>query len=281
MRKNITLPALAALGGVAGCFLRRWQLSSAYLPEAGLFVHGAPATAVLLGFTAMLTFIFLLLSLKKREGLDDFLPAFASPETGQMAILAAAGLLMFAAGGFGMQDGFRAFRLWRAAPELYQLSLPASLLLAGALLVLAGFAVLSMGRMAYRGALNRAGCLLSSIPALAGLVWLFATHLKHGTEPVLMKYAPTLFAVLLFTLAHYYVAGFFYGKPRPRRAMFCTLTGAAVGIASLADGYGEGDVFTIAATAAFSLSCLGFAHALLGGPWPDRMPPIEEEDQEE
>lgn len=281
MRKNITLPALAALGGVAGCFLRRWQLSSAYLPEAGLFVHGAPATAVLLGFTAMLTFIFLLLSLKKREGLDDFLPAFASPETGQMAILAAAGLLMFAAGGFGMQDGFRAFRLWRAAPELYQLSLPASLLLAGALLVLAGFAVLSMGRMAYRGALNRAGCLLSSIPALAGLVWLFSTHLKHGTEPVLMKYAPTLFAVLLFTLAHYYVAGFFYGKPRPQRAMFCTLTGTAVGIASLADGYGDGDVFTIAATAAFSLSCLGFAHALLGGPWPDRMPPIEEEDQEE
>ena len=42
MRKDIFLPALAVAGGGAGFFLRRWQLASAYLPETGLFVHGAP-----------------------------------------------------------------------------------------------------------------------------------------------------------------------------------------------------------------------------------------------
>ena len=49
MRKDIYLPVLALAGGIGGFFLRRWQLASAYLPEAGLFVHGAPATYALLG----------------------------------------------------------------------------------------------------------------------------------------------------------------------------------------------------------------------------------------
>jgi len=51
-----------------------------------------------------------------------------------------------------------------------------------------------------------------------------------------------------------------------------------VGITSLAGGP---DLFTAAATAAFSLSALGFARALLGGPWPERMPPPQEEDSME
>ena len=54
MRKNIILPALAVAGGAAGFLLRRWQLASAYQPETGLFVPGAPATWALLGLTALL-----------------------------------------------------------------------------------------------------------------------------------------------------------------------------------------------------------------------------------
>ena len=54
MRKNIILPALAVAGGAAGFLLRRWQLASAYQPDTGLFVHGAPATGALLGLTALL-----------------------------------------------------------------------------------------------------------------------------------------------------------------------------------------------------------------------------------
>ena len=111
MRKNIILPALAVAGGAAGFLLRRWQLASAYQPDTGLFVHGAPATGALLGLTALLMVVFLVLVCKRREGLDDFLPAFGSPSVGQMTVLAAAGLLLFAAGGFGLREGFRTFRL--------------------------------------------------------------------------------------------------------------------------------------------------------------------------
>lgn len=275
MRRDIFLPVLAVAGGVAGFFLRRWQLASAYDPETELFVHSAPATGALLGLTALLALAFLLAVLKKKEGLDDFLPAFGSPGTGQMTIFAAAGLLMMAAGMAGLFSGLRAIQLWQLAPEEYQLSTLATRLLAAALCLPAGNAVLLMGRMAYRGELDKLACFLSPFPALAALVWLFSTHLEHGTEPVLMKYALGLFAALLLTLAHYCVAGFLYGKPRPRGTLFFALTGVALGITSLADGP---DLFTAAATAAFSLSALGFARALLAGPWPERMPPVEEEE---
>lgn len=277
MRRDIVLPVLAVAGGVAGFFLRRWQLASAYDPETELFVHSAPATGALLGLTALLALAFLLAVLKKKEGLDDFLPAFGSPGTGQMTIFAAAGLLMMAAGMAGLFSGLRAIQLWQLAPEEYQLSTLATRLLAAALCLPAGNAVLLMGRMAYRGELDKLSCFLSPFPALAALVWLFSTHLEHGTEPVLMKYALGLFAALLLTLAHYCVAGFLYGKPRPRGTLFFALTGVALGITSLADGP---DLFTAAATAAFSLSALGFARALLAGPWPERMPPPEEEEQD-
>lgn len=275
MRKDVALPALALAGGAAGFFLRRWQLDSAYRPDTQLFAHGAPATYALLGLTALLAVLLLFLLREKRDGLDDFLPAFGSPSAGQMTLFSAAWILLAAAGGLGMMDGFQALRLWRASPEMYQLSLPASQLLTGALCVLAGFGVLFMGRMAYRGALGGQECVLVPFPALAALVWLFSTHLKHGTEPVLMKYVFTLLAALLFTLAHYYAAGFLYGRPRPRLTAFCALMGTAVGIVSLAD---RPDRFTAAATAAFALSSLALARALLGGPWPERMPQGETED---
>ena len=277
MRRDIFLPVLAVAGGVAGFFLRRWQLASAYDTETELFVHSAPATLALLGLTALLALAFLLAVLKKKEGLDDFLPTFGSPGTGQMTIFAAAGLLMMAAGMAGLFSGLRAIQLWQLAPEEYQLSTLATRLLAAALCLPAGNAVLLMGRMAYRGELDKLACFLSPFPALAALVWLFSTHLEHGTEPVLMKYALGLFAALLLTLAHYCVAGFLYGKPRPRGTLFFALTGVALGITALADGP---DLFAAVATAAFSLSALGFARALLAGPWPERMPPPEEEEQD-
>lgn len=281
MRKDIALPALAAAGGVAGFLLRRWQLACAYVPETGLFVHGAPATYALLGLMGLLALAIALLVQGDREGPEDFLPAFGCPEAGQMTVLAAAGLLMVLSGALGLKDGLGELRLWRADPELYPMSGPGSQLLASVLCLPAGLGVLLMGRAAYRNELDASACRLAPFPALAGLVWLFATHLKHGVEPVLMKYGPGLLAVLLLTLAHYCAAAFLYERPRRRRTAFLALTGAAAGIVSLAD---RPDLFTAAATLAFSLSALALGRALLrntfGPPWTEgkRMPPPEEEE---
>ena len=281
MRKDIVLPALALAGGVGGFFLRRWQLASAYVPETGLFAHGAPATYALLALTVLLAAAFLALAWSRGAAPDDFLPAFGCPEAGQMTLLAAAGLLLLAAGALGLKDGLAELQLWRAAPDLYPLSTPFSQLLASVLCLPAGMGVLLMGRMAYRGELNAAACRLASFPALAGLVWLFASHLKNGTEPVLMKYGFQMAAALLLTLAHYYAAGFLFGRPHCRRTAVLALLGTVVGITALADGP---DLFTAAVTLAFALSALALARALLrnifGPAWPERMS-LAEEDVEE
>lgn len=285
MRRDVVLPALAAVGGAAGFLLRRWQLHRAYVPETGLFVHGDPATFVLLGLVGLLAIAFAVLVREKGEGPEDFLPAFASPETGQMTVLAAAGLLLVLAGALGLKDGLEALRLWRSAPELYPVANSGSRLLAAALCLPAGVGIVLIGKAAYRGELSAAACRLAPFPALAGLVWLFATHLKHGVEPVLMKYGFELFAVLLLTLAHYRAAAFLFGRPRRQHTAFLALTGSAVGIIALAD---RPDLFTAAATLAFSLSALALSRALLrntfGPPWParlmsTRMPPVEEEEK--
>ena len=283
MRKDVLLPALALAGGVGGFFLRRRQLACAYHPETGLFAHGAPATYALLGLTALLALLFLLLVQGRGENPDDFLPAFGCPESGQMAALAAAGLLLLAAGALGLLESLEPLRMWRSAPELYQLSALMSRLLAALLCFPAGIGILLLGRGAYRGKLNAAVCRMAPFPALAGLVWLFSAHLKNGTEPVLMKYGFGMAAALLLTLAHYYVAAFLFGRPCRRRTAFFALLGGALGLISLAD---RPDLFTAAVTLAFVLSALAFARALLrsafGPPWPERpeerMPPPEEEE---
>jgi hypothetical protein len=283
MRKDILLPALSLTGGAAGFFLRRWQLTSAYRPEEGLFSHGSPATLALLGLIGMLAVIFLLLIWDKGETPEDFLPAFRCPEEGQMALLASAGLLLMAAGALGLWSGLRALQQWRLAPVEYQLSTLSAQLLAAALCLPAGLAILLLGRMTYREELNTAACRLASLPAFAGLVWLFSCHLRHGIEPVLMKYGFTLAAALLLTLAHYYIAGFLFDRPCLRRTAFLALMGPVLGLVSLAD---RPDLFSAVAAIALSLSALAFARALLratfGPPWPKRLegrmpPPAEEE----
>ena len=45
MRKDILLPGVAVVGGAAGFLLRRWELSTAFEPDTGLPVAGAPATS--------------------------------------------------------------------------------------------------------------------------------------------------------------------------------------------------------------------------------------------
>lgn len=279
MRKDIVLPGLALAGGVAGFALRRWQLASAFQPEAGLFTHGAPATYALIALCVSMLLLLAVLVQHPRVEPDDFLPAFSCPQSGQMTVLAAAGLLFVAAGLLGLREGMTELALWRVDPQGYPVTYPVALLLTALLALPSGAATLLLGRAAYRETLSDAASRLASLPAFCALVWLFLTHLEHGTEPVLMRYGFTLAAAGLLMLAHYYVAGFLFSRPRCRRAAFCALSGAVLGLVSLADGV---SLFHSALTLALVLSALAYARALLhssaGLTWPERMPSGAQED---
>lgn len=282
MKKDMILPGLAVVGGAAGFALRKWQLTAAFHPETGLFTHGAVPTYLLMGLTVLLLLAFLLGVQGKLEMPKDFLPSFACPQPGQMTLWAAAGLLFFAAGLVNLMEGAQLFQLWQVTPasdrDPTQLTFTVSRLLCALLCLGSGASLLMMGKSAYRGELPQSLGLLAPLPAFAGLLWLFSTHLEHGTEPILMEYGFTLAASALLMLGHYYVAGFLFGRPRPRRALFFSLCGVVLGLTSLADGLSLG---LSVLTAAFVLSALAFSRALLGncfGPfWSRRMPSGAEE----
>lgn len=285
MRKDIVMPVLALAGGGTGFALRRWQLDMAFRAETGLFTRGAPATAMLLGLCGLVLagLLFLLVQgVHERPG--DFLSAFGCPQSGQMSALAAAGLLLMLSGAFGLREGYLRLALLRSGLGSFSAAYPAATLVCALLCFPAGLGLLLLGQAAYRREVSAAAGRLASFPALAALVWLFSTHLAHGSEPVLMRYGFTLAAASLLMLAHYCAAGFLFDRAMPRLGAFCGLSGAALGLISLADGP---DLFTAALTLALSLSALALARVLLRGmfgpPWPKRLlgertPPPETEE---
>lgn len=283
MRKSILLPGLAAAGGALCLGLRQWQLASAYHADTQLFSRGAPATWALLAATAGLLLALALL-IRPGAGPTDFLSAYRCPNPLYMAGMSAGAFLFFGAGVLGLLYGLDQLTLWRADPAGHLLTYPAALLLCALLCFPAGLACLLLGKGAYRGAPAPLCSLLALAPPSAGLVWLFATHLGHSTDPVLMGYGVSLAAAALLMLAHYETAAFFHGRPHPRRALFFALSGGMVGLTSLLDGLPP---FFLALTAAFLLSALSGAWALAQNlfdpPRLQRMPSgaQEENDQEE
>ena len=113
------------------------------------------------------------------------------------------------------------------------------------------------------------------LPLALGITWLssiyFNAVLQLAVPDAAFPYGDRVFTSYLV----YYLAGCCAGQHYPR---VLALLGVALGVTSLADGP---DLFTAAATVAFSLSALGLARALLGGPWPERMPPVEEENMDD
>ena len=61
MRKDILLPGVAVVGGAAGFLLRRWELSTAFEPDTGLPVAGAPATWALIALTVVVAAVLAVL----------------------------------------------------------------------------------------------------------------------------------------------------------------------------------------------------------------------------
>lgn len=70
---------------------------------------------------------------------------------------------------------------------------------------------------------------------LFGGLWLIAEYKSAAADPVLWRYAVEILAVCAALLAYYYVAGYFFGEPSPRMAVFCCFMGAFLCIMSAVD----------------------------------------------
>lgn len=100
MRKDILLPGVAVVGGAAGFLLRRWELSTAFEPDTGLPVAGAPATWALIALTVVVAAVLAVLCRGTHRvfpgGYDE---AFGAPNNAlYLTVLVAAAFLMAASG---------------------------------------------------------------------------------------------------------------------------------------------------------------------------------------
>lgn len=272
MRKDILLPGLAMAGGTIGLALRQWQIASAFYPETQLFAHGAPATLALLALMLGLAAVLALLILSGDRSSSVPAVSLRCPSPIYMAGMAAGTFLFFGAGVLGLLRGLDELLLWRLDPEGHLLTYPAALLVCAVLCFPSGLACLMLGKGAYRGQYAPSSPLLALFPAFTSLVWLFATHLGHSTDPIFMGYGFSLLSAALLMLAHYGTAAAFHGRPHPRRTMFCAFLGTVLAITSLGDGLSP---FFAVLSVAFAVSALAQAAALarsaFGPPWPRRL----------
>lgn len=266
MGKNVYLPGLALAGGILGLVLRLWQRRVSFDPETLLFTSGCPAPALLLALTAVVAAI-LLLALRRESPPKTAQEALPCPSTLYMTMMAAGALLMLAGGALTAQEGFYQLTVWRANPTVEPVTYPIALLLCALFSFLSGPALLMLGREGYRGPITVKTGPWSLAQPTAGLAWLFATHLNHGTDPVLMDYGPALAAVAFLMLGSYELAALRYARPHPRRGLFCCLFGVYLGLLSLGDSL---EPFRLALAAAFILSDLAGAMALLSHMGPVR-----------
>ena len=258
MRNQIILPGLAVCGGAAGFAVRKWLWLSAYDPASELFAKGSPAVMALGGFLLVMAAVLFLLSKKAAPDHPGCVPP-TCPDPLYMCLMASGAFVFFGAGVLGLLEGMEQMQLWRSGMAMV-LSYPAALLLCGGLCLVSGVCVLAVGKSAYRpGSGNKAG-LFAVIPPFTMLVWLFATHQAHATDPVFLRYGVYLTAAALLMLAHYDAAAFYQGHRHTHRFLFCSLMGSVLALTSLSDGL---SLLQLAMAAACTLSALGQCYALL------------------
>lgn len=193
--------------GLAGLFLRRWQLASAFEPDTGLLIPGQPATAALIGVMVLAAAVLTALSMALFRGDEcprGYLANLAAPNLVIGLLTLVAGALLFAGGALGVRD----FAL-HMNDQVMRLVLGISLVAAGPAVGLVG--LLGQQRKEARGRFH--GALV--VPAYCACVWFFATFRGHTANPNIMEYVFLLLGILSAISGCYAAASFAFEKPRP------------------------------------------------------------------
>lgn len=233
MRKDLALPALAVVGGVAGFLVRLWQRSSALDSSTHLFTHGAPATWALLALTAAVAVLALVLCSGGRALEEDASLAFQWPSTGYMTLMAISALGFLATAAAGMPQLAQDLQAWQLDPTTHLLPVALCLSILGCVAGAVGSLVL--GKANYRALSGERVRLAATLPAYAALPWLIRLYQLYSSDPVLLNsFVPLLTAVFLL-LALHGQAAFFYRRPRCRGFTVFSVLGVYFGLTSLAD----------------------------------------------
>lgn len=226
MKKHLALPAAAIVCGVVGCILRICELKTGFEPDTGLALPGAPAAwALILCSAAVFVLLLLLARRLNTAGVPaEYGRAFAARNS--MLYIVCMVLAAFALLGAGVLLVLAFLRGSSASPVR---------LILAALCILSCFCVLYTGKCNYRT--ESAGKFSAALllPAYTCCLWLIVAYQIQAGNPVQLEYIYGLFAIIAALLSQYYVAGFSFERPKPRRAILFTLLAIYFSIVTLAD----------------------------------------------
>lgn len=238
MRKALLLPGFAAAVGAAGFLVRRWQLATAFEPETGLPIPGAPSGWLLLALTLLTGGVLLAFSAGLRGSCPGgYARAFSAEGNAPYAgAVIAAALLAGVSGVLQLLElpvVIAQLTLTETGSRALMAAVPRVLL--ALLSLVASGCLMRTAKHNYRaeGRGTRAVWLLG--PPFCCCLWLVAVYQVRAADPVLADYAYQIFAIIAALLALYSMAGFSFEKPKPARTVFFSLAGAYLSIIALAD----------------------------------------------
>lgn len=238
MRKNILLPGIAVAGGIVGFLLRRWELATAFEANTGLPIPGAPASLVLIAFSAIVTLALLLLCRGKHRAFSGgYDQAFCAKGNTlyMICMVLCAALLLVTAGllAGGLSATYRAAQsgLGGASPLLTVL--PRAIL--AVLCAVGGLCVLSTNQNNYRGLHKGKYSFPLLVPAYAFGLWLIAAYQGHEADPVQLHFVYEILAIIASLLGLYFISGFSFERAKVTRASLFSLLGVYFSLVTLAD----------------------------------------------
>lgn len=230
MRKEILLPAVAVVGGLAGFGLRWWELATAFEPDTGLPIAGAPATYTPIAFSVVMAAVLLILSLTvKYPQFQGYGQAFsAKGNTLYATVGVLSGFLLIGAGGLMVYD----FAMGNNT--IY------TRLIVAVMAVASGLCVMTTVRDNFKGTGTGKYSVPLLIPAFTFCVWLIAAYQVRAGDPVQLDYVYELFAIITGLLGLYFIAGFSFDKGKCGVAVFFSLLGVYFSLVTLADQHDWG-----------------------------------------
>lgn len=105
--------------------------------------------------------------------------------------------------------------------------------------IVSGFCMLGVASL--RGAGKKPAPPAELIPTVYLIIKLVFDFRNWSTDPMILDYFPSLFALIFVVLAYYYSAGFAFSQGKPRRTLFYAMAAIYFSMVSAADGIFSGD----------------------------------------
>lgn len=239
MLHMILLPLLAIIGGAAGFFLRRWELSTAF-NEEGL-PTGAPATYTLILLCVVLAAIFFLFCLRYKDKPAPSGEAFFCPgNRAYLVFCLIAAALLPAAAVVGL------------VTELNALSANLLRVLFWILCIPSGVCIALSGVRNFRARSGQYSLALL-LPAFICCFWLVVTCQRCAADPVVLNYVYELFAIICTLLSVYFTASLSFVRTKVWPCILFSLLGLFFSIVTSADRHDAASVILLVFAALYQL----------------------------